>query len=157
MHATASSSRSPSSTCAPPRRAAKIVAHTPPNCAYGFILDEECLRHWTKVYYDEAYGPEVLSSMNPKEADEEIDSVFAATADMIPTMVYKQFPRIPRPNLRRRLVLMSGANGRWLLVLKDNSSQAMLSTKIAPEDVEGVRKLLDLGEQKPMWYRIPSW
>ncbi|TFK89267.1 hypothetical protein K466DRAFT_584754 [Polyporus arcularius HHB13444] len=94
--------------------------------------------------------------MTPKQAEEELDSVFGATADMIPTMVYRQFPRIPRQSLRRRLVLMSGANGKWLLVLKDNSSKTMLSTKIEQEDVEGVRKLLDLGEQKPMWYRIPS-
>ncbi len=43
-----------------------------------------------------------------------------------------------------------------MLVLKDNGSEAALNAVIDPSDVEGVRKMLDLGNQKPRWYGIPQ-
>ncbi len=70
----------------------------------------------------------------------------------IPRIISSEFPRIPR--LHRSLVLMNGVKGTYLLVLKDNSSEDAINTDIYSSDVEGVRKMLDLGDQRPRWYSI---
>ena len=152
MPATAPSSHSSSSQGARPKRAANVVVSVPANRAYGFVIDSKCLRHWAKVFYENAYGDGVLSSMTPQKAAEELDSSLYATISMLPNTVYRKFPRIPR--VRHRLLLMDPVYGRYLLVLKDNSSHAVLTTKIAPEDVEGVRTMVGLGDQTPKWYFI---
>ncbi len=90
--------------------------------------------------------------MTPEEAEDTITSMTYSAQTIIPMFVYSEFPRIPR--LHRNLVLMDGVEGTYLLVLKDNSSEAALDTAIYSSDVEGLRKMLDLGDQRPKWYSI---
>ncbi|RPD57785.1 hypothetical protein L226DRAFT_615142 [Lentinus tigrinus ALCF2SS1-7] len=138
------------------KRAMKIsVQPGPATCGYGFIIDHDCLRRWAKIIYGELFGPDSLSSMPAEEAEITIQAAYSTTASMIPLKVYKGFPRIPR--LRRRLALMNPAQRRYLLVLQDNSSQAALSAAITSEDLDGVRRMLGLGGQKPRWYHLPEW
>ncbi|RPD57789.1 hypothetical protein L226DRAFT_537589 [Lentinus tigrinus ALCF2SS1-7] len=148
-------SRSPSSSRPRAKRVMKISVESPATRGYGFMLDDGCLRHWAKIIYEEVYGSDILSKMTAKEAEEAIDLGLAVAPSVILQKVYRQFPRIPR--LRRRLALVDPDEGRYVVVLKDNSSQAALSATISPEDVEGVRKMLDLGEQKPRWHYLPQW
>ncbi|RPD57805.1 hypothetical protein L226DRAFT_573505 [Lentinus tigrinus ALCF2SS1-7] len=149
-------SRTTSSPCPRAKRVMKIsVQPAPATCGYGFIIDYNCLRHWAKILYGELFGPDALSSMTTEEAEKSIRASLPVASSSIPRKVYKQFPRIPR--LRHRLALISPEQRRYLLVLKDNSSEAALSTTITPEDLDGVRQMLGLGEQKPKWYRLPEW
>ncbi|RPD52759.1 hypothetical protein L226DRAFT_564072 [Lentinus tigrinus ALCF2SS1-7] len=152
----ATRSREPSSSHRRAERVMKIsVQPGPATCGYGFIIDYNCLRHWAKILYGELFGPDALSSMTSEEAEESIQATLSVAASSIPLKVYKQFPRFPR--LRHRLALMHPGQRRYLLVLKDNSSQEVLSTIITPDDLDGVRQMLGLGEQKPKWYRLPEW
>ena len=138
-----------------PSKGWRLSIHTPADYVYGFIIDMDCLRRWAKVFYDEAYGPEKLASMSPEEAKREIELARAYTSITLQKMVYRTLPHIPR--LYHRLVLLSPTNDHWLLVLKDNGSHAAITAKITPEDIESLKKLIGLGEQRPLWYRLPSW
>ena len=138
-----------------PSRVWRLSVRTPADHAYGFIIDLKCLHHWAKVFHDKAYGPEKLAAMSPEDALEELEVSLGYTSVALQRMVYRALPHIPR--LRHRLVLMSPADETWLLVLKDNSSHATITTTITPEDIESVRKLIGLGDQRPLWYRLPSW
>ncbi|RPD52766.1 hypothetical protein L226DRAFT_617758 [Lentinus tigrinus ALCF2SS1-7] len=149
-------SRTHSSPFPRAKRVMKIsVQPGPATCGYGFIIDYDCLRRWAKVLYGELFGPDALSSMTSEEAEKKIKTALTLATSVLPRKIYQQFPRIPR--LRHRLALMNPGQRRYLLVLKDNSSQKVLSTTITPEDLDGVRKMLGLGEQKPRWYRLPEW
>ncbi|RPD53435.1 hypothetical protein L226DRAFT_563802 [Lentinus tigrinus ALCF2SS1-7] len=152
----ATTSGEPSSSHPRAKRVMKVsVQPGPATCGYGFMIDYDCLRHWAKIIYGELFGPDSLSSMTAEEAEKKINAALTLATSVLPRKVYQQFPRIPR--LRRRLALMNPAKGSYLLVLRDNSSQAALSAAITPEDLDGVRKMLGLGEQKPKWYRLPEW
>ncbi|RPD52752.1 hypothetical protein L226DRAFT_541026 [Lentinus tigrinus ALCF2SS1-7] len=151
----ATTSRLPSSSRPRAKRTVKIVVESPATRGYGFMLDDGCLRHWAKIIYEETYGADALSKMTPKEAEEAIDLGLAVAPSVILHKVYRQFPGIPR--LRRRLALVDPDEGKYVVVLKDNGTSAALNMKIAPEDVEGVRKMLDLGEQQPRWHYLPRW
>ncbi|KAI0793568.1 hypothetical protein C8Q74DRAFT_1215145 [Fomes fomentarius] len=139
--------------CPCARKNTETVPRTTPTRAYGLIIDQASLRKWTMALHEETYGQD-LSKLPPQEAEHELKLTMFASFHMMPEAVYQQFPRIPR--LHRRLILMSGAKGTYLLVLKDNGSEAALNAVIDPSDVEGVRKMLDLGNQQPRWYGIPG-
>ncbi|KAI0793565.1 hypothetical protein C8Q74DRAFT_1215142 [Fomes fomentarius] len=141
-----------SAACPCARKNTETVPYTTPTRAYGLIIDQTSLRKWTMAFHEKILG-EDLSKLPPQEAEEELQLTMFASFTTIPSLVYEQFPRIPR--LHRRLILMNGARGTYLLVLQDNSSEAALNAVIDPSDVEGVRKMLDLGDQKPKWYGIP--
>ena len=138
-----------------PSKGWRLSIHTPADHAYGFIIDMDCLRRWAKVIHEKAYGPEKLASMSPEDAQRVLEASRGYTSVALQNSVYRTLPHTPR--LYHRLVLLSPANEQWLLVLKDNSSHAAITAKITPEDIESLKKLIGLGEQRPLWYRLPSW
>ncbi|TFY50946.1 hypothetical protein EVG20_g11241 [Dentipellis fragilis] len=52
------------------------------------------------------------------------------------------------------MILFPG--GRYLLVLKDNRSTATRTAQLDPEDVEGIRRKLNLGVQRPKVVSYPA-
>ncbi|KAI0793567.1 hypothetical protein C8Q74DRAFT_1215144 [Fomes fomentarius] len=150
MSAAAASS---SQTFARPRarRTVKRAEPTTPDRGYGLIIDQTCLRKYATALHHRLHG-DALSKMTPEQAEQAITSMAYSSTVILPLSIYSEFPRIPR--LHRSLVLMNGVQGTYLLVLKDNSSEEALDTAIYSSDVEGVRKMLDLGDQRPKWYSI---
>ncbi|KAI0793552.1 hypothetical protein C8Q74DRAFT_1365163 [Fomes fomentarius] len=145
----ASSSHSTARACA--RRTVKRAQPTTPDRGYGLIVDQTCLRKWATAFHHRLYG-DALSKMTPEEVERAIKSMSYSSLVFIPRIISSEFPRIPR--LHRSLILMNGVEGTYLLVLKDNSSEDAINTDIYSSDVEGVRKMLDLGDQRPKWYSI---
>ncbi|TFY71589.1 hypothetical protein EVG20_g1426 [Dentipellis fragilis] len=139
-------SRKPSATRS---RRNLIVAGTATR-AYGFMLDRECIRHWAPIVYEEIYHAEMPVS-DTEDGKATLRASCHMVTIMLPAKIYREFPSIPC--LWRRMILFSG--GRYLLVLKDNRSTATRTAQLDPEDVEGIRRKLDLGAQRPKWYDVP--
>ncbi|KAA1469318.1 hypothetical protein DENSPDRAFT_834902 [Dentipellis sp. KUC8613] len=120
--------------------------------AYGFILCSERLERWAMEHCPDPDAPD-MSTLSPEEAMIELSVVRGVASTVLPMRIYRDYPRLPSE--WHRLILMDDC-GRYLLVLKDNGTVAQAMTKLEPEDVEGVRARLELGAQKPKWYRIPE-
>ncbi|TFY71584.1 hypothetical protein EVG20_g1423 [Dentipellis fragilis] len=148
MPAVASSSRQRS----PSRPGWSIIVKGPATRAYGFILNQECIHYWAPIFYEEIHHTPM-----PKPTAKNFKSKLRASCSMVtlmlPLKMYKEFPSIPR--LWRRLILFPSGEG-YLFVLKDNRTMDTTNTELDPQDVEGIKKRLRLGEQSPKWYDIPT-
>ncbi|KAA1469317.1 hypothetical protein DENSPDRAFT_834899 [Dentipellis sp. KUC8613] len=117
---------------------------------YGFILCRELIERWAMQHCPLPEGLD-MSTLSPEEARIERSVTRALACTLLPMTIYREFPRLPSEWYR--LVLMDDY-GRYILVLKDNGTVAQANAKLEPEDVEGVRVMLELETQKPKWYPI---
>ena len=151
-----------STTAIPPRSQSrpsarsrtKLVPQGPnPTRAFGFLLDKACITRFAEQNYEKVYGTKVsYDGMSEEEAEDMMEPVFFATVDMLPLLVYRNIPHLPR--LRRRIILMDDVQRTFLFALKDDSSSEALKIQITPEDLEETRRTLTLGDQQPNWYYV---
>ncbi|RDX43605.1 hypothetical protein OH76DRAFT_1560243 [Lentinus brumalis] len=124
-----------------------------PKTAYGFVLGPKCRMRWARWYHEMANGDE-LSTLPPDEVEHILDSAEMASRDMLPGLIYSEFPNLPR--LRNRLLPVKGeiVPEFFVFVLRDDATWQGMNAPLRPEDVEAVRRRLGVGKQEPNWYRI---
>ncbi|KAI0721911.1 hypothetical protein C8T65DRAFT_825479 [Cerioporus squamosus] len=111
---------------APPRPA--------PKSAHGFVLGPKCRMLWARWYHEMAHGDE-LSTLPPNEVEEILDSAEMASRDMLPGLIYSEFPNLPR--LRNRLLPVAGEIEPkfYVFVLRDDATwQGMNATTAAGQN-----------------------
>ena len=140
-----------SPTSLPPARPKCFPAQGPRTTrAYGFILDEKCINHWAAFFYKEAFGVDP-STMSPEEASKTIRRMFGVALMAIPNYIFCKVPSLPR--LQRCMILMNCVTGKWLFALRDDSSLEARTAPIYPDDIEEVKKLLEI-DTDPQWYHV---
>ncbi len=127
-----------------------------PKTAFGFVLGPKCRLWWARWFYEMAY-PDKLATLTPEEADRVCHTVERTSRCMLPGLIYSEFPNLPR--LRNRLLPVAGENvpQYYIFVLRDDATWQGMNAPLKPEDVEGVRQRLGVGDQEPQWYRIDAW
>ncbi|TFY71588.1 hypothetical protein EVG20_g1427 [Dentipellis fragilis] len=127
-----------------------IIVGGPATHVYGFLLNQECIHHWAPIIYEEIHRAKM-----PSATSKNFQSKFRASCSMVtlmlPLKIYREFPSVLR--LWRRLILFYDEG--YLLVLKDNRTTATRTAELDPDDLEGIRRKLNLGSQRPKWHRIP--
>ncbi|TFY71593.1 hypothetical protein EVG20_g1428 [Dentipellis fragilis] len=148
MRAVTSSSRQRSSS----HHGWNVIVGGPATRVYAFVIDTERINHWAAIIYEEIHGVKL-----PAQTTKDGEIAFSASCSMVPTTlplkIYREFPSIPR--LWHRMILLPNCEG-YLLVLKDNRSTATRTAQLDPDDVEGIKRKLDLGKQRPKWYHVPQ-
>ena len=125
-----------------------------PKTAYGFLLNPECHRRWSRWYCELVYK-EDLATMSPKEAEELANSMERSAMTMLPGLIYSEFPTLPR--LRNRLLPVIDGNPapqHYVFVLRDDATLEGMKARLDPEVVEAVGRRLGVPDQKPDWYAI---
>ncbi|KAI0715901.1 hypothetical protein C8T65DRAFT_738338 [Cerioporus squamosus] len=124
-----------------------------PKTAYGFILGPKCCMRWARWYYKMA-NPGELATLSPEEAEELLQSAEGTSRNMLPGLIYSEFPNLPR--LHNRLLPVAGeiTPQYYIFVLRDDATWQGMNAPLRPEGVEAVRQRLGVGDQEPHWYRI---
>ncbi|RPD60356.1 hypothetical protein L226DRAFT_574343 [Lentinus tigrinus ALCF2SS1-7] len=124
-----------------------------PKTAFGFLFDSECCRRWTRWYCELIYEDE-LPTMIPQEVEELLEDLESTCIRMLPSLIYHEFPNLPR--LRNRLLPIVNRNDttKYLFVLRDDATWQGLNAPLDKELIEAVARRLGVAGQDPGWYKI---
>ena len=129
--------------------------HRPaPKTAYGFLLNPECHRRWSRWYCELVYKDK-LAKMSPQEAEEYANGMEPTAMSMLPGLIYSEFPTLPR--LRNRALPVKDGHPvpqHYVFVLRDDATWEGMKARLDPEVVDAVGRRLGVPGQKPGWYLI---
>ncbi|RPD60368.1 hypothetical protein L227DRAFT_575440 [Lentinus tigrinus ALCF2SS1-6] len=134
----------------------RIPPRPAPKTAFGFLLDSECRRRWTRWFCELAYEDE-LPTMTPEEVENLLDDVEFTCTRMLPGLIYHEFPNLPR--LRNRVLPIVGRNyddppKYHVFVLRDDATWQGMNVPLDRELIEAVARRLGVPGQEPGWYKI---
>ena len=154
-------SNSTSAQSSRPPRTRRVVEPCPnpePTLAFGFVLDHECRQRWANKFMQE-YEDSGQDIFTPEQLEAIKEGLLFAVIAGVPERIYHVLPDIPR--VRKKLLPVVHPElgfDDFVFVLRDNSTIQRLHAPLTQEDIEAIRKVLELpDDQEPKWVRMPMY
>ena len=129
-----------------------------PTLAFGFVLNHECRQRWGNKFMQE-YEDSGDDTFTPEQLEAIKEGLLFAVIFGVPERIYHVLPDIPR--VRKKLLPVVHPEigfDDFVFVLRDNSTIQRLHAPLTQEDIEAIRKVLELpDDQEPKWVRMPMY
>ncbi|KAI9064587.1 hypothetical protein FKP32DRAFT_586001 [Trametes sanguinea] len=135
----------------------RVKMRRSPKLAYGFILNAAERRRWA-CWFGKLVDPnfeETMSKLPAEEVEGEMMDLMGVAQNMLPSLIYAEFPNVPR--LRNRLLPVRNGgrvSQHFLFVLRDDVSWQTANAPLDPDEVKAIAKRLGVPDQEAAWYRI---